>query len=88
MYSYLINRKQFPAIINAAYWYVINKTALYLRKPLPSTGFPPHFGVAIDKSTPHRDTNQTIVLLLPPEVKHVAMPVGAPFVFTLLCHLK
>ena len=83
MFSYLINRKQFPAIINAAYWYVINKTALYLRKPLPSTGFPPHFGVAIDKSTPHRDTNQAIVLLLPSEGKRVAMPVDAPLVYTL-----
>ena len=69
-------------MINAAYMYVIAKTALYLKKPLPSTGFPPHFGVAIDKSTPHRDTNQAIVLLLPSEGKRIAMPVDAPLVYT------
>ena len=73
----------FPAIIHAAYRYVLEKTALYLKKELPCTGFPPHFGVAIDKSTPHRDTNQAIVLLIPSEGKRVAMPVDAPLVYAL-----
>ena len=58
-------RNQFPDIIKAAYIHVLNQTSLYLRKPLDSTGLPPHFAIAIDKSTPHRDTNQAIMIILP-----------------------
>ena len=73
----------FPAIIHAAYRYVLEKTAFHLKNKLPCTGFPPHFGVAIDKSTPHRDTNQALLLILPSEGKRVAMPVDAPLVYAL-----
>ena len=73
----------FPAIIHAAYRYCLEKTSLHLKKKLPCTGFPPHFGVAIDKSTPHRDTNQAILLLVPSEGERVAMPVDAPRTYSL-----
>lgn len=82
-YQNFIGRKKFPEIIQVAYRYILDKTALYLKKSLPSTGFPPHFGVAIDKSTPHRDTNQAIVLLIPSEGKRVAIPIDAPLVYAM-----
>ena len=56
---------------------------MYLKKALPSTGFPPHFGVAIDKSTPHRDTNQAIIILLPCEGKRIAVLIDAPLVYAM-----
>ncbi|XP_046847235.1 uncharacterized protein LOC124440832 [Xenia sp. Carnegie-2017] len=74
-------RKQFPHIIKAAYIHVIKQTASYLQKPLVNTGLPPHFSVAIDKSTPHRDTNQAIMIFLPVNGKRTAMPIDAPLVY-------
>ena len=71
---------QFPEIIHAAYAY--KETAKFLQEPLISTGLPPHFGLAIDKSTPHRETNQAIILLVPSGGKHVAVPIDAPVVYT------
>ena len=38
--------------------------------------------IAIDKSTPHRDTNQAIVLIVPSDGKRVAVPVDAPIVYS------
>ena len=73
---------QFPEIIHAAYAYVIEETAKFLQEPLISTGLAPHFGLAIDKSTPHRETNQAIVLLVPSSGKRVAVPIDAPVVYT------
>ena len=37
--------------------------------------------MAIDKSTPHRDTNQAIILIIPSNGKRVAVPVDAPIVY-------
>lgn len=74
-------RNQFPDIIKAAYIYILNQTALYMHKPLESTGLPPHFSVAIDKSTPHRDTNQAIMIIVQVEGRRVAMPIDAPLVY-------
>ncbi len=74
-------RNQFPDIVKAAYIYVLNQTALYMFKPLESTGLPPHFSVAIDKSTPHRDTNQAIMIIVQVDGRRIAMPIDAPIVY-------
>lgn len=48
---------------------------------LPSTGMQPHFSLAVDKSTPHRDTNHAILAIIPVEGKRVAVPIDAPIVY-------
>ncbi|CAB4029265.1 Hypothetical predicted protein [Paramuricea clavata] len=58
-----------------------HKTATYLQEPLVETGLPPHFSMAIDKSTPHRDIDQAIILIIPSNGKRVAVPVDAPIVY-------
>lgn len=73
---------QFPEIINTAYHYVIQQTQNFLKEPLISTGLRPHVSVAVDKSTPHRDTNHAILVLLPVNGKRVAMPLDAPLVYS------
>lgn len=78
----LFHRNQFPDIIMAAYHYAIKQTKDFLKKPLKSTGLRPHISLAVDKSTPHRDTNHAILLLLPVEGKRVAMPLDAPLVYS------
>ena len=65
----------------AAYIHVLNQTCLYLRKSLDSTGLPPHFAIYIDKSTPHRDTNQAIMIIITYNGRWVSMPVDAPSVY-------
>ena len=74
-------RNNFNEIVHAAYEYIIIQTKDYLHTPLKSTGLPPHVSVAVDKSTPHRDTNQAIVLIFPVEGKRVALPIDAPLVY-------
>ena len=74
-------RNQFPDIINAAYHYILLKTKQYLEEPLPNTGLPPHFSTAVDKSTPHRDTNQAVVIILPVNGVRIAVPNDAPLVY-------
>ena len=46
------------------------------------TGLPPHISLAVDKSTPHRETNHAVLLLIPVEGKRIAMPLDAPTVYT------
>ncbi|CAB4023381.1 Hypothetical predicted protein [Paramuricea clavata] len=75
-------RNQFPEIINTAYHYVIQQTQNFLKEPLTSTGLRPHVSVAVDKSTPQRDTNRTSLVLLPVNGKRVAMPLDAPLVYS------
>ena len=75
------SRNQFPDIIKASYIYILRQTTSYLHKCLESTGLPPHFSVAVDKSTPHRDTNQAIMLIFPVNGKRVSMPIDAPLVY-------
>ncbi len=74
-------RYQFPDIIKAVYIHVLNQTSSYLCQSLDSTGLPPHFAIAIDKSTPHRDTNQAIMVILPFNGHRVSMPIDAPLVY-------
>ena len=61
---YSSHRNQFPEIILAAYHYALIQTSKYLKEPLESTGLRPHVTLAVDKSTPHRDTNHAILVLL------------------------
>eukprot|EP00794_Sanderia_malayensis_P021154 gene21154-23234_t len=74
-------RNQFPDIIKAAYIYVLKQTRLYMHEPLLSTGLPPHFSVAIDKSTPHRDTNHAVMIIVQVDGRRIAMPIDAPLVY-------
>ncbi|MEO0684577.1 MAG: hypothetical protein AAFY76_05895 [Cyanobacteria bacterium J06649_11] len=59
------------------------KTTSYLKNELPSTSLPPHISVAMDKSTPHRDTNQAVIVILPVNGKRLAIPIDAPLVYDL-----
>lgn len=74
-------RNQFNEIIKAAYHHILTKTGKYLKEVLPSTGLQPHFSVAVDKSTPHRETNHAIVVIMPVDGKRIAVPVDAPLVY-------
>lgn len=66
--------------MKTAYEYAISKTSEYLRQPLKATGLRPHISVAIDKSTPHRETNHAILLLMPVNGRRIAMPLDCPLV--------
>ena len=46
------------------------------------TGFPPHFGLTCDKSTPIRETNQAVMILLIVDGVRKAIPIGAPVVYS------
>lgn len=74
--------KQFTEIIKVAYEYVILQTKNFLQEPLISTGFRPHVSLAADKSTPHRETNHAIMVILPVDGKRVALPIDAPIVYS------
>ena len=54
----------------------------FLKDPLVSTGLHPHISLAVDKLTPHRETNHAIILILPVNRKRVAMPIDAPVVYS------
>lgn len=79
---FLFHRNQFPEIILAAYHYALIQTKNYLKEPLESTGLRSHISLAVDKSTPHRDTNHAILVLLPVKGKRIAMPLDAPPVYS------
>ena len=74
----------YPEIILAAYHYTLTQTSKYLKNPLESTGLRPHISLAVDKSTPHRDTNHAILVLLPVDGKRIAVPLDAPPVYSML----
>ena len=57
------------------------QTKKFLKTPLESTGLRPHISLVVDKSTSHRDTNHAILLLMPVNGKHIAMPLDAPPVY-------
>ena len=61
---------------------MVLQTKKFLQEPLLSTGLRPHISVAVDKSTPHHDTNHAILVLLPVDGKRVAMPLDAPLVYS------
>ena len=74
-------RKQFSSILQCADVWVNRQTAEFLSKPFPSTKLPPHFYVTSDKSTPHRITNQAIMLCPMIAGKREAIAVSAPEVY-------
>uniref|UniRef100_A0A7M6DPB1 Uncharacterized protein n=2 Tax=Clytia hemisphaerica TaxID=252671 RepID=A0A7M6DPB1_9CNID len=74
-------RNQFPDIIDAAYHYVMKQTIEFLQTPLLCTGLCPHIAVASDKSTPGRETNHAIMIIIPFNGKRIPMPIDAPLVY-------
>ena len=81
-FTFLINylcRKLFPDIMRAAYLYIQRKFRDYLK----TTGMPPYFSIAVDKSTPLRDTNHAIMLIVPLNGIRKAIPLDAAIVYEL-----
>ncbi len=59
------------------------KVTTWLNKPLPSTQLPPHFRVTVDKGTPSRTNNQSILIIARDESDALwPIPVAAPQVYT------
>ena len=76
------SRNHFNEILSAINVWLDKQTANQITKPLPSTGFQPHFYVSCDKSTPHRISNHiefpTIMICPVVSGKRVAIPVNSP----------
>ena len=51
------------------------QTKEFLKQP-ESTGLPPHISLAVDKSTPHGETNHTVLVILPVKGKRIAKELG------------
>ena len=68
--------------MKTAYECAISKTSEYLREPLKATGLRPHISVAVDKSTPHRETNRAILVIMPVNGMRIAMPLDCPLVYS------
>ena len=51
--------------------------------PLKATGLRRHISLAVDKSTPHRETNHAILLLMPVNGRRIAVPLDCPLVYSL-----
>ncbi len=68
-------------IVKAAYEYIILQTKNFLQETLVSTHLRPHISLAVDKSTPHRDTNHAIMVILHVNGKRVVLPIDAPIVY-------
>ena len=76
------SRNHFNEILIAMNVWVDQRTASFLAKPMPSTGFPPHFFISADKSTPQRFTNQAIMICPIADGIRVAIPVNSPEVYS------
>ena len=74
-------RNQVNSMIKAFEAYMLKKLNNLLSKPLPSTGIPPHFSTASDKSTPIRTTNHAIMVVLMTNGRKEAIPIEAPAVY-------
>ena len=61
--------------------YVLKKLNALLNQLLPSTGLPPHFSTASDKSTPIRMTNHAVMVVLMIDGEKKAIPIAAPPVY-------
>ena len=75
-------RKQMNAMLQAFQTYIFKKTRALLQTPLPSTGLPPHFCTASDKSTPARLSNHAIMVLTMVNGEKAAVPLYAPPVYS------
>ena len=67
--------------MDAAYRYYLLQTSHCLKETLPSTGLKPHFLMAIDKSTAHRDTDHAVLIIMLVNRRRVAVLVDAPLVY-------
>ena len=76
------SRNHFNEILSAMQVWVDRQSGSFLAKPLQSTGFPPHFFITADKSTPQRITNQAIMICPVVNGKRVAIPVDSPKVYS------
>ena len=75
------SRTQVNPMIKAFQAYLLKKLNNLLTQRLPSTGIPPHFSTASDKSTPIRTTNHAIMVVLMVNGKKEAIPIKAPPVY-------
>ena len=55
------------------------KTGKYLKRVLSSADLKPHISVAINKSTPHQYTNNTILVIMLVDERHMEIPIDAPY---------
>ncbi|XP_018026712.1 uncharacterized protein LOC108682107, partial [Hyalella azteca] len=76
------SRNNFPEILRAATVVICQRNNQMLLQPLLSTGLPPHFYITANKSTVNRHTNQAILLIVNFNGKRIAVPVGAPPVYS------
>ncbi|XP_018014214.1 uncharacterized protein LOC108671228 [Hyalella azteca] len=76
------SRNNFPEILRAATVVICRRNLQMLLRPLLSTGLPPHIYLTADKSTLNRHTNQAILLVVNLDGKRIAVPVGAPPVYS------
>ena len=77
------SRNYFNEILSAMQVWVDRQSGSFLVKPLQSTGFPSHFFITADKSTPQRITNQAIMICPVVNGKRVAIPVDSPKVYNI-----
>ncbi|CAB3976871.1 Hypothetical predicted protein [Paramuricea clavata] len=75
------SRNHFNEILSTINVWLDKQTAKQIGKPLPSTGFQPHFYVSCDKSTPHRISNHAIMICPVVSGKRVAIPVNLPEIY-------
>lgn len=76
------SRKQMPELVEALASAADKAINTHLSTVLPSTGFPPHCCLTFDKSTPHRESNQAIVLISNDRGHREAYFVDAPLVYS------
>lgn len=61
--------------------HLLEKTRQLLLTPLPSTGLCPHFSTTSDKSTPSRQSNHAIMIIVGIAGKKLAIPIAADPVY-------
>ena len=76
------SRKQFNDLLTLVCSTINRKIDRKLCAPLPATGYPPHFFITFDKSTPSRETNQAIIIAPVVDGERVPYFLGAPEVYS------
>ena len=66
------SRKLVPDMVKCLLTAIYHKTREVLSKPLPSTGLPPHYYLAVDKATVNKRTNQGIIIC--PRINGIRVP--------------
>ena len=78
-YSY---RMQMKPLLQSLVGAVRQNLHELLLKPITATGFPRHFGLTCDKSTPMRTTNHALMILIIVDGRRYAVPIGSPAVYS------